>query len=161
MRKPDGQYAIPGEHSAISRFVDPLPIRKVPGIGKVCGTSKICLGSCELGWRARVSYQCFSQYVFMHAPMDILNLECIPLYEQICREVSFAQCFSRCDSTLLHGVITNRLWGPTGVGAGAEGPGRGGVRRPSGQARPAGCAVLTHLRRLLHGGGPSLIRLDG
>ncbi|BDA41352.1 probable DNA polymerase IV at N-terminal half [Coccomyxa sp. Obi] len=35
MRKPDGQYAIPGEHSAISRFVDPLPIRKVPGIGKV------------------------------------------------------------------------------------------------------------------------------
>ncbi len=35
MQKPDGQYAIPGEHSAISRFVDPLPIRKVPGIGKV------------------------------------------------------------------------------------------------------------------------------
>ena len=35
MRKPDGHYAVMGEHSAISRFVDPLPIRKVPGIGKV------------------------------------------------------------------------------------------------------------------------------
>ena len=35
MRKPDGQFAIVGEHGAISRFVDPLPIRKVPGIGKV------------------------------------------------------------------------------------------------------------------------------
>lgn len=39
MRKPDGQYAIMGEHSAISRFVDPLPIRKVPGIGKVSSVS--------------------------------------------------------------------------------------------------------------------------
>lgn len=35
MRKPDGQYAIPADHGAISRFVEPLPIRKVPGIGKV------------------------------------------------------------------------------------------------------------------------------
>jgi nucleotidyltransferase/DNA polymerase involved in DNA repair len=39
MRKPDGQYAIMGEHSAISRFIDPLPIRKVPGIGKVSSLS--------------------------------------------------------------------------------------------------------------------------
>jgi len=35
MRKPDGQYSIPADHGAISRFVEPLPIRKVPGIGKV------------------------------------------------------------------------------------------------------------------------------
>jgi nucleotidyltransferase/DNA polymerase involved in DNA repair len=35
MRKPDGQYVIPSDGAAIARFVDPLPIRKVPGIGKV------------------------------------------------------------------------------------------------------------------------------
>ena len=34
MRKPDGQYAIPPDHTAITRFIDALPIRKVPGIGK-------------------------------------------------------------------------------------------------------------------------------
>ena len=35
IRKPDGQFAIPGNTTAIIRFIDLLPIRKVPGIGKV------------------------------------------------------------------------------------------------------------------------------
>ena len=35
IRKPDGQFAIPGNTTAITRFIDLLPIRKVPGIGKV------------------------------------------------------------------------------------------------------------------------------
>lgn len=35
MRKPDGQYQVPGDGAAIAQFIDPLPIRKVPGIGKV------------------------------------------------------------------------------------------------------------------------------
>ena len=34
MRKPDGQYSIPSDTTAITRFIDVLPIRKVPGIGK-------------------------------------------------------------------------------------------------------------------------------
>ena len=34
MRKPDGQYAIPPDNTAITRFIDALSIRKVPGIGK-------------------------------------------------------------------------------------------------------------------------------
>ena len=37
IRKPDGQFAIPGNSTAITRFIDLLPIRKVPGIGKACG----------------------------------------------------------------------------------------------------------------------------
>ena len=35
MRKPDGQHVVAGDGGAISHFVQPLPIRKVPGIGKV------------------------------------------------------------------------------------------------------------------------------
>ena len=35
IRKPDGQFAIPNNSTAITRFIDLLPIRKVPGIGKV------------------------------------------------------------------------------------------------------------------------------
>lgn len=35
MRKPDGQFAIGCDHAAIHRFIDPLPVRKIPGIGKV------------------------------------------------------------------------------------------------------------------------------
>ena len=34
MRKPDGQYAISADNTAILRFVETLPIRKVQGIGK-------------------------------------------------------------------------------------------------------------------------------
>lgn len=33
--KPDGQYVLPATLEAVSRFVAELPIRKVPGIGKV------------------------------------------------------------------------------------------------------------------------------
>ena len=33
--KPDGQFVLPGQTDAVARFVDALPIRKVPGIGKV------------------------------------------------------------------------------------------------------------------------------
>ena len=35
IRKPDGQFAIGSDHTAIQRFIDPLPVRKIPGIGKV------------------------------------------------------------------------------------------------------------------------------
>lgn len=35
MRKPDGQHVVAGDGGAICHFVQPLPIRKVPGIGKV------------------------------------------------------------------------------------------------------------------------------
>jgi DNA polymerase kappa len=35
INKPDGQFAVGRDHTAIQRFIDPLPIRKVPGIGKV------------------------------------------------------------------------------------------------------------------------------
>jgi nucleotidyltransferase/DNA polymerase involved in DNA repair len=42
MRKPDGQYEIPKDHAAIARFVDALPIRKVPGIGKVELSLALC-----------------------------------------------------------------------------------------------------------------------
>ena len=38
MRKPDGQYAIAPDNTAITRFIDALSIRKVPGIGKVSTT---------------------------------------------------------------------------------------------------------------------------
>ena len=39
MRKPDGQYAIPADNTAILRFVETLPIRKVQGIGKASASS--------------------------------------------------------------------------------------------------------------------------
>lgn len=35
INKPDGQFVVGRDHKAIQRFMDPLPIRKVPGIGKV------------------------------------------------------------------------------------------------------------------------------
>ena len=35
MRKPDGQFAVGCDHAAIHRFIDRLPVRKIPGIGKV------------------------------------------------------------------------------------------------------------------------------
>ena len=41
MRKPDGQYAIPPDNTAITRFVDALSIRKVPGIGKASATGHL------------------------------------------------------------------------------------------------------------------------
>ena len=34
MRKPDGQFVVAGDGAAICHFIQPLPIRKVPGIGK-------------------------------------------------------------------------------------------------------------------------------
>lgn len=40
-RKPDGQYVVPADREAILAFVETLPIRKVPGIGKV--TERILL----------------------------------------------------------------------------------------------------------------------
>lgn len=36
IRKPDGQYIIGSDYTAIQRFIDPLPVRKIPYIGKVC-----------------------------------------------------------------------------------------------------------------------------
>ena len=42
IRKPDGQYEIPKDHAAIALFVDALPIRKVPGIGKVELSLALC-----------------------------------------------------------------------------------------------------------------------
>ncbi len=33
--KPDGQFVLPGQLEAVTRFMQDLPIRKVPGIGKV------------------------------------------------------------------------------------------------------------------------------
>ena len=35
INKPDGQYVVPPDLPSIKRFVATLPIRKVPGIGKV------------------------------------------------------------------------------------------------------------------------------
>ena len=35
LRKPDGQFAVRPDNASIERFITPLPIRKVPGIGKV------------------------------------------------------------------------------------------------------------------------------
>ena len=35
INKPDGQYVLPGETDAVASFMARLPIRKVPGIGKV------------------------------------------------------------------------------------------------------------------------------
>lgn len=40
IQKPDGQFAIGVDHTAIHRFIDPLPIRKIPGIGKVLAAPK-------------------------------------------------------------------------------------------------------------------------
>jgi DNA polymerase kappa len=42
INKPDGQFAVGRDHKAIQRFIDPLPIRKVPGIGKVGHASQNC-----------------------------------------------------------------------------------------------------------------------
>lgn len=38
--KPNGQYVVPSDQDSIQSFLFPLPIRKVPGIGRV--TEKIC-----------------------------------------------------------------------------------------------------------------------
>ena len=35
INKPDGQFVLPGETDAVAAFMARLPIRKVPGIGKV------------------------------------------------------------------------------------------------------------------------------
>lgn len=35
INKPDGQYVLPSSRAAVLSFVRTLPIRKVPGIGKV------------------------------------------------------------------------------------------------------------------------------
>ncbi len=43
IRKPDGQFAIGSDHTAIQRFIDPLPVRKIPGIGKVWHWEHVCL----------------------------------------------------------------------------------------------------------------------
>jgi DNA polymerase kappa len=36
--KPDGQCVLPPDLDAITNFMSVLPIRKVPGIGKVCSS---------------------------------------------------------------------------------------------------------------------------
>ena len=46
MRKPDGQFAIGCDHAAIHRFIDPLPVRKIPGIGKVGCSAKQLVYRC-------------------------------------------------------------------------------------------------------------------
>lgn len=68
LRKPDGQFAVRPDNASIERFVTPLPLRKVPGIGKVrpraplallapCPRSSFpCQGALDLrGWRAGMS----------------------------------------------------------------------------------------------------------
>ena len=35
INKPDGQFVLPGDTDAVAAFMARLPIRKVPGIGKV------------------------------------------------------------------------------------------------------------------------------
>ena len=40
--KPDGQFVLPGQIEAVNRFMRDLPIRKVPGIGKVLCTATPC-----------------------------------------------------------------------------------------------------------------------
>ena len=35
MNKPNGQFELPADPADITRFTDTLPIRKIPGIGKV------------------------------------------------------------------------------------------------------------------------------
>lgn len=40
--KPDGQFVLPGQLEAVNRFMRDLPIRKVPGIGKVLCTATPC-----------------------------------------------------------------------------------------------------------------------
>lgn len=36
INKPNGQYVLPADSSALKEFVQSLSLRKVPGIGKVC-----------------------------------------------------------------------------------------------------------------------------
>jgi hypothetical protein len=35
MNKPNGQFVLAGDHSAVLAFMDSLPVRKIPGVGKV------------------------------------------------------------------------------------------------------------------------------
>lgn len=37
LNKPNGQYVLPNERAAVLHFVTTLPIRKIPGVGKVQG----------------------------------------------------------------------------------------------------------------------------
>jgi nucleotidyltransferase/DNA polymerase involved in DNA repair len=35
VNKPNGQYVVPAEREAIVSFIGPMPLRKIPGIGRV------------------------------------------------------------------------------------------------------------------------------
>lgn len=35
LNKPNGQYVLPSQREAVQHFVTTLPIRKIPGVGKV------------------------------------------------------------------------------------------------------------------------------
>ena len=54
LRKPDGQFVVRPDCASIEHFVTPLPIRKVPGIGKVGARYLVwitCLCCCNAPWR--------------------------------------------------------------------------------------------------------------
>ena len=53
INKPDGQYVLPGETGAVAAFMARLPIRKVPGIGKVGPPRGGMQGSLESGVEQR------------------------------------------------------------------------------------------------------------
>lgn len=77
VNKPNGQYQIPADSCAVKDFIKNLPIRKVPGIGKV--TEKMlnalgittCVGLCQQGAMLSLLFTESAWYHFLHISLGL------------------------------------------------------------------------------------------
>ncbi|XP_078252766.1 DNA polymerase kappa isoform X2 [Rhinoraja longicauda] len=77
VNKPNGQYQIPADSCAVKDFIKNLPIRKVPGIGKV--TEKMlnalgittCVGLCQQGAMLSLLFTESTWYHFLHISLGL------------------------------------------------------------------------------------------